>query len=71
MIVYESDLKNMAIDAMRNCMNYLAIVDIAKAHRYYGEAIAYENMLLDEGIDLEVENEHYREMKELYFERTV
>ena len=70
MIVYESDLKKNAISEMQDCMAYLTFNDEKKAHQCYGQAIAYENMLLDEGIDLEAENKHYREMKEIYLEKT-
>ena len=71
MVVYESDLKKQAISAMENCMAYLCIGDMKKAHQCYGEAIAYENMLLDEGIDLESEKEHYKAMKDCYLEKTI
>ncbi len=70
MIVYESDLKKNAVSEMRDCMAYLSSGDTKRAHVCYGQAIAYENMLLDEGIDLESENKHYREMKEIYWEKT-
>lgn len=69
MVVYESDLKKMAISAMENCMAYISAGDIKKAHEYYGTARAYEDMLFDEGIDLEAKNEHYREMKDIYQEK--
>lgn len=71
MIVYESDLKQSAIEAMENCMQYLIVRNMKKAHQYYGEAIAYDELLLDEGIDLEAENEHFRKMKETYREKTI
>jgi hypothetical protein len=70
MIVYESDLKANAFSAMRDCMAYLSAGDMTKAHQCYGQAIAYENMLLDEGINLEEINANYREAKEIYWERT-
>lgn len=70
MIVYESDLKELAINAMENCMSYLIVRNMKKAHQYYGIAIAYDELLLDEGIDLVEENEHFKKMKETYRERT-
>jgi hypothetical protein len=67
MVVYESDLKKQAISAMEHCMAYITVGDMKRAHQSYGEARAYEDMLTDEGIDLELENEHYREMKSIYY----
>lgn len=69
MIVYESDLKKNAISAMEHCMTYITAGDMKKAHQCYGEARAFEDMLLDEGIDLEAMNEHYREMKDIYWNK--
>jgi hypothetical protein len=70
MIVYESDLKKQAIEAMENCMGYLASGNIIFAAKHYGEACAFDEMLLDEGIDLEEENAHFKEMKEIFREKT-
>lgn len=70
MIVFASDLKKQAISAMETCMAYLSSGVMMKAHQCYGEARAYEEMLFDEGIDLEEKNEHYKEMKEVYWEKT-
>jgi hypothetical protein len=70
MIVYESDLKRMAISAMENCMAYLKAGDMMRAHQYYGEARAYEDMLEDEGFNLEAESEHFAEMKVTYWNKT-
>lgn len=69
MVVYESDLKKMAISEMEHCMAYLTVGDIKRAHQSYGKASAYEELLFDEGIDLEAMNEHYREMKDIYWEK--
>lgn len=70
MVVYENDLKKQAFSAMLNCMAYLTAGNMKKAHEYYGTASAYEDMLLDEGIDLEAENEDFREMKDIYYNKT-
>ena len=69
MVVYESDLKQKAISAMENCMAYLAMGDMKRAHQCYGEATAFADMLEDEGIFLEEKNEHFREMKDIYWEQ--
>lgn len=69
MVVYESDLKKKAISAMENCMAYITAGDMKRAHECYGEARALEDMLFDEGIDLEAENEHYRNMRDIYWEK--
>ncbi len=70
MVVYESDLKQKAIIAMENCMGYLMVGKVNLAWKYYGESVAYDEMLLDEGIDLEEENAHYKGMKDTFAERT-
>lgn len=69
MIVYESDLKKMARCEMEDCVDYLNAGDMKKAHQCYGKARAYEDMLLDEGIDLEEECEDYKSMKDFYYEK--
>lgn len=69
MIVYESDLKKQAIYEMEDCYDYVIDNDWKKAHRSYGKATAYEDMLLDAGIDLEAENEGYKRMKDFYHEK--
>ena len=69
MIVYESDLKKQAIYVMEDCYDYVIDNDWKKAHRCYGRATAYEDMLLDVGIDLEEENESYKSMKDFYHEK--
>ena len=69
MIVYESDLKQKAIEAMENCIGYLEIGKVNLAWRCYGESSAYDEMLLDEGIDLEEENAHFQEMRDFFARR--
>lgn len=69
MIVYESDLKKQARHEMEDCVDYICAGDMKKAHQCYGRARAYEDMLLDEGIDLEEECEEYKQMKDFYQEK--
>ena len=69
MVLYESDIKESAISAMQNCMAYISAGNMRKAHIYFGQASVYDELLLDAGIDLEEENEHYKEMKDIYWEK--
>lgn len=66
MIVYESDLKKNAISSMENCVAYISQGDMRCAHGYRGKASVYEEMLLDEGIDLIESNADYAELIEMY-----
>ena len=66
MIVYESDLKKNAISAMENCVAYINVGDMRRAHGYRGKASVYEEMLYEEGIDLSESNAYYAAMLEYY-----
>lgn len=66
MVVYESDLKKNAISAMENCIAFIEQGEMRCAHGYRGKASVYEEMLLDEGIDLIESNAYYAEMIEIY-----
>lgn len=66
MVVYESDLKKNAISAMENCVGYISQGDMRRAHGYRGKASVYEEMLIDESIDLIESNPYYAEMIEIY-----
>ena len=68
MIVYESDLKRSALSAIENCIAYLNAGDMKKAHQCFGEAKAYEDILFDEGIDMQ-RNDYYNEMRSIYLEK--
>lgn len=68
MIVYETDLTKEAIYDMEDCYDAIIDGDWERAHRCFGRAAVYEDMLLDVGINLE-ENDEYRRMKDFYMER--
>ena len=66
MIVYESDLKSEAISAMENCRAFVLNGDMERAHYYRGTESVYEEMLVDEGIDLSECNAYYAALLEDY-----
>lgn len=61
------EVKKKAISAMEDCMASLTEKNTEWAWRYRGVASAWEN-ILDEwaDIDLESENEHYKEMLNIF-----
>lgn len=66
MVIYERYLKDLAIDAMKNCVVFASQGEMELAHQYRGRAIAYEMFLEDDGINLEAESKSYRLMIEKY-----
>lgn len=61
------EIERNAQEAMENCMAYIEARDMRKAHCCRGQAIVWEDMLVDMCIVLEHENEHYNEMCNIYF----
>ena len=62
------EIRQKAISAMETCMAYCTKDCIYDAYRARGEASVWENMLLELGVDLETEDEHYGKMLEMWVE---
>ena len=62
------EIRQKAISAMETCMAYCTKNDVNNAYRSRGEASVWENMLLELGVDLETEDEHYGKMLEMWVE---
>ena len=62
------DIKHDAIQHMENCMAYISMSNHRMAHVNYGMALIYESLLAEGGIFLEVINEHYKTMLDIYYE---
>ena len=60
------EIRQKAISAMETCMAYCTKNAVNDAYRSRGEASVWENMLLELGIDLETEDDHYAKMLEIW-----